>query len=48
MYKYRVQVLKDMDNADAIWDLLELEERSADAHCERLREFVRFNLFPGP
>ncbi|KAK9915680.1 hypothetical protein WJX75_002608 [Coccomyxa subellipsoidea] len=42
------EVLKDMDNADAIWDLLELEERSADAHCERLREFVRFNLFPGP
>ena len=41
-----VQVLKNMDDANAIWDLAELGERGVVAHHEDMKRFVKCNLFP--
>ena len=41
-----VQVLKRMDDAAAIWDLVELGDRGAKAHKKEMQDFVKCNLFP--
>ena len=44
----RMQVLKSMDDANAIWDLMELGANSIIEHSNIIQQFVRHNLFPLP